>query len=263
MKKIFFILFILNQFCLAQIKNGIVQYGVIKRELNFDSGDKMFDITNKQIDREVKNISQGLLFDLKFNEQESSFILNKDNIVLKEGQDLSMLLGWLVNYPNCYSNYKTGEFRNLLEYERTGKIVVSETQKYDWTLINETKVINGTTCYKATSPYYVEDRAFTDEISKVTAWYSLKHPVPYGPNGYNNLPGLIMEITTKFCTLYVKKMDFNLKEVEIEKLNSGKILTKNEFYEVFMSTMPPDNKKTMEEDLKNNTNQKKELEKVK
>jgi GLPGLI family protein len=249
--------------CLAQIKNGIVQYGVIKRDLVINSGVKNADLFVDGLDREVKFISPSLLFDLKFNEQESSFILNKDNLVLKEDQDLSILISFLVNYPNCYSNYKTGEFRNLREFEQSGKIVVSEAQKFEWTLVNEKKVINGITCYKATSPYYVEDRVFSDEGSIVTAWYSPKHSVPYGPNGYNNLPGLIMEITTKFCTLYVKKMDFNLKEVEINKLNNGKIVTRSEYYEQVMSTMPSDNRKTMEEDMKNNTNKKKELEKVK
>ncbi|WP_458629312.1 GLPGLI family protein [Winogradskyella sp. PC D3.3] len=53
-------------------------------------------------------------------------------------------------------------------------------------MTEESKVINGYTCYLAT----------IDKLNdkKVKAWYTPDIPVKHGPRGFNGLSGLIMEI---------------------------------------------------------------------
>ncbi|UYW00802.1 GLPGLI family protein [Flavobacterium agricola] len=60
---------------------------------------------------------------------------------------------------------------------------------YNWLITTEQKSIDGFTCYKAVgslksvngNPYYME------------AWFSPEIPIPYGPEDYAGLPGLIFE----------------------------------------------------------------------
>ena len=84
----------------------------------------------------------------------------------------------------------------------------SEPIKTNWTLLNESKLIDGNLCYKATNIDRVVNSVGVFE-HPVTAWYCPKLPYPYGPNGYGNLPGLILEIQIRHVLYGVKKIDLN------------------------------------------------------
>ncbi|UFH31470.1 GLPGLI family protein [Chryseobacterium sp. C-71] len=57
-------------------------------------------------------------------------------------------------------------------------------EKIQWNLINETKVISGYKCQKATGKY---------RNKEITAWYTKDIPIPEGPYTFKGLPGLVLE----------------------------------------------------------------------
>uniref|UniRef100_UPI00404ACD98 GLPGLI family protein n=1 Tax=Flavobacterium sp. TaxID=239 RepID=UPI00404ACD98 len=78
----------------------------------------------------------------------------------------------------------------------------------------------------------------------ITAWFCPKIPVPYGPNGYGELPGLILELKTYVSTIIVKTINLNVTpEPKIEKLEEYPQLTRNEIYNLFMSGLSQEKKK--------------------
>jgi GLPGLI family protein len=100
--------------------------------------------------------------------------------------------------------------------------------KDNWVLHNETKMIDNFLCYKATNINKVVgiDRIFNHPV---TAWYCPALPYRYGPNGYGNLPGLILE-------LQVRNVNYASKSIQLQSelrfdtdfLKKAKILTTEE-----------------------------------
>ncbi|TDA83432.1 GLPGLI family protein, partial [Halomonas marinisediminis] len=55
-------------------------------------------------------------------------------------------------------------------------------------------------------------------------------PIKFGPKGYGNLPGLIMELQEGNLNYYASKLVFNpKKKTTVKKPNKGKLVTKDEF----------------------------------
>ncbi|WP_418639626.1 GLPGLI family protein [Winogradskyella sp.] len=92
----------------------------------------------------------------------------------------------------------------------------------DWVITNETKQIDGYTCYLAT----IEKR----NNKKVKAWFAPEIPVKHGPRGFNGLPGLILEIEDVALLWTVIKIDIDHPGADdiIEPIE-GELLTQEEF----------------------------------
>jgi GLPGLI family protein len=89
----------------------------------------------------------------------------------------------------------------------------------NWTITNETKIIEGFLCKKAVT----ELTKYGYTIS-YTAWYSEKIPVNDGPFEYGGLPGFILEISAEnlfICKFVNFKYDENLK-TNIEYIRDSK-----------------------------------------
>ena len=107
----------------------------------------------------------------------------------------------------------------------------------EWQLSNETKKIGAYTCYKATTMKIVNGRKGIIK-TPVEVWYTPEIVIPFGPLGYNGLPGLIMELSMYNYKYYVSKIDLNTeKEVAIKKPTKGKKVTEAEFKEIGIETM--------------------------
>lgn len=109
-------------------------------------------------------------------------------------------------------------------------IYVKKTVKQDWVLHNETKIINGFICYKATSINKIiyGEKVFNHPI---TAWYSPSIPFHYGPNGYSGLPGLILELQVRNVVFGVTKIEFDTIIKLIFEKDRIKILNEKEYNE--------------------------------
>ena len=109
---------------------------------------------------------------------------------------------------------------------KNGSLVLAKWKdNTKWKILEDTKVINGYNVQKATTQSYSSNSATGFE--KITAWFTTEIPVGIGPNRYNGLPGLILELSPeKFEKTYkMIKIDFE-KAVTIPKLNKGITVTK-------------------------------------
>lgn len=105
-------------------------------------------------------------------------------------------------------------------------------QKENWTITTETKLIDNYKCYKATNIYQVisPNKVFNHPV---IAWFCPDLPYKYGPNGYNNLPGLILELQERNAVYGVRKINFNSEEnFSLKELQNIKIITETEKDEI-------------------------------
>jgi GLPGLI family protein len=167
-------------------------------------------------------------FSLKFNDSLSVFYIEKklysDNLAAKL---LGTHIGFFGRIQQQNNNYITEELQ-----EDFGKFLVSRPYQ-KWEFHDESKKIGDYLCFKATTFHTVttpQGKVFKYDF---TAWYSPQLPYKFGPAGYGNLPGLIVELQGEGFTYGIKKIDFyeNLqnKENEIPKLKKLKLITEEEF----------------------------------
>ena len=71
-------------------------------------------------------------------------------------------------------------------------------EKHPWILSEDTQTIAGYSCRKASYDYTYTDLDDVDKTVHVTAWYAPDLPYSYGPAGFDGLPGLILEVTTRW-----------------------------------------------------------------
>jgi len=139
-----------------------------------------------------------------------------------------------------YKNLETKE--RFWQVEDFGGLFLVEEKfnKYEWKLLkNESKMILGYECFKAIGTFkeYSPIRKKIIE-NKIEVWYTPSLPLPYGPAGFDGLPGLVLESVNGSFYLMVKKINFKENPIKIKKTVKGKKVSHNEFnkliYNYFM-----------------------------
>ncbi len=109
---------------------------------------------------------------------------------------------------------------------------------------SETKNIGKYTCYKATYTKEVENKkaTFVDGKSEIktikekvitTAWYTPEIPLSNGPDSYQGLPGLILEINDGKNTIVCTEIIINPSEkVAIKEPKKGKVVSQKKFNKI-------------------------------
>jgi GLPGLI family protein len=241
MKKITFIILLLSFYCSSQIKNGSIQYGkVTDKESDKEiSKSKNNDADMVDFFNNLNINADKIEYTLNFNESEAYFFANP--VLVDEKQDYNLLAIYKGGMLQFYQNEKTKEYREYIDSKRTGKQIVNNKQLYQWTLLNETKMIDGFTCYKATSPLIYSTNGKTNPNPKftITAWYTPEIPLSYGPRGYGGLPGLILELQQGYSgTFYAKKINLNLEvDPKIDQLKSQKAISNETLSEILRGTL--------------------------
>ncbi len=84
---------------------------------------------------------------------------------------------------------KLKENKIMDAYEVIGKkYVVEDTiQAIKWKILNDIKEVAGHICMKATTVDAIRGH-------QIAAWFAMDIPLPFGPEGYQGLPGLILEL---------------------------------------------------------------------
>ncbi|WP_299525717.1 GLPGLI family protein [Winogradskyella sp.] len=183
---------------------------------------------------------------------------NKEASIYKQDEELSkpqvggggfevVMIGGGGGGDVLYKNTK--EQRYAEQVDTYGKIflVKDAIEKIDWELGSETKYIGEYPCYKATYtkmvPKTIEMTSEDGEIDldaepemeerTVTAWYTPQIPVNNGPDDYQGLPGLILEIHDGKLTIVCSKIVLNPKEkVEITEPTKGKEVSREKYEEI-------------------------------
>ena len=166
-----------------------------------------------------------LKFELTFNDSISEFKLIK-NLAL-DGENLEMAIldsrakkEIYIFKNNIYHNNSNGLFKE-------NEFLIIDPLNQNWVYTNETKIIDGYTCYKATNEYIVDN----GKIFKhpVIAWFCPQIPISIGPRGYGGLPGLILELQEWNSVFGVEKIEFSNNVKEIILPQEGKIISEQEY----------------------------------
>ncbi len=215
---IFFFFSVHNTYC--QFNNVYVEYGV---RISDDNGsftkDKMFAETFLNAVKKADKLTFGLII----NNKGSKFYEVNNGIE----QDYQLQLAKVyANYTGIIYNFETNVIK---ESQLLGNnIYIKRPNVENWILTSETKLIDNYLCYKATNTYTVVNIKGTFKFP-VTAWYCPKLPYKYGPSGYGNLPGLILELQVRNVNFGVKKLDIKSDlNFNDEFLKNAKLLTEEE-----------------------------------
>lgn len=214
----------------AQSKSGKIIYKV-KNSKNVDVFLKKKDANERQ-SRAIKtwltNINKTLPyihFELLFNEQEALF-KGATNMSNDNGLDLDRSERYVGGGGHFYTNQKKAVILHQLHYADRNWIIRRSIDSLDWHITQETKKIQGYTCYKATLKF--KGATFV-RPEKITAWFSPEIPLQFGPMNYAGLPGLILEIQHMYWTIYANKITFNKKQKQIKRPTKGELINLDDY----------------------------------
>ena len=214
------VLFLIAFTSFGQVQNGKIVYGV---SIEMIEGFKK-TIAEKSYSESVRNANY-LTFTLNFDKNQAVFLCDEGL-----GIDNSNLFFTKISAGYMNEVYQNKDF-SLCQVNDFGNYLLKTDAINDWVLENETKEIENFVCYKATSTKKVNNGKGTF-VFPVIAWYCPKIPVSFGPNGYGNLPGLILELQVRNVVYGVKKIDLNLSKPPIfGKPKNYPIITQKEFDE--------------------------------
>ncbi len=110
-------------------------------------------------------------------------------------------------------------------------LVQEDWNKYDWTLHKQSKEIMGYACFKATTQYSFFSAFKNKNVTlDITVWYTPSIPTPFGPAGYDGLPGLVLESHQASFYLIATDIKFHDKSLSINRPKKGLKLSREEYY---------------------------------
>ena len=224
MKNTIIILLLLTNFIsYCQILDGSIQYGIIiTDDPDFDKGPA------EEFLKVAKESTHYLSCTLIFNEQQSVFFI--DEMMDINQSNISMAIAFSGVSGKYYNIKKTSLLLREFEEEGFGKIILQSQYNYNWELLNESKKIDGLTCFKASRIMTIDNGDAGVFNRTITAWYCPSIPVPYGPAGEGGLPGLILELHNRNVILGVRKIDLNPNKKNVITLpTKGKWLSEKEY----------------------------------
>ena len=197
-----------------------VEYGVaINQEENlFDKNQSLKTYFNKAV-KNAPNLKFGLICKNKESKFYNISTLNNDSSISKTDLVFAGYRGLIYDLGDSLLSES-----NILG----NNIFVLKKKENEWVLHNEEKLINGYKCFKATSFYIVQG---IDKIFKhpVIAWYCPSISYSFGPNGYGNLPGLILELQVRNVVYGVKKIQLDTENDFSINKNKLKIISEIEY----------------------------------
>lgn len=215
-----------------QYAKAKVSYGV---DIYMDKNSKSYKSLEQEwpgFPAKIEAIASEFDFSLVFNDSTSIFYLEKklysDNSAADFARTDTGYYGRIKQQPNYYI---TEELQ-----EDFGRFLVSRPYQ-KWELHDENKKIGDYLCFKATTFYTVTNPKGKVFRHDFTAWYTPQLPYKFGPAGYGNLPGLIIELQSKGFTYGVKKIEFydtneESKRNKMSKLKKLKLITEEKFEEL-------------------------------
>ena len=208
--------------------NVKVTYGVRIHMDKKSEAYKILEKYNSGINSRKEEVASEIDFTLLFNDATSFFYLEKKLYSDSGAASLAMIeLSYFGRIKQQPQNYITEELE-----EAFGKYLVSRSYQ-KWKYHNETKTIGEYLCFKATTFYTITTPQGKLFRHNLTAWYTPELPYKFGPAGYGNLPGLIIELQSNKYTYGVKKIEFydnkKTKVNKIPKLKRKKRITEEEF----------------------------------
>ncbi|SHF03124.1 GLPGLI family protein [Psychroflexus salarius] len=213
------ILTLFFQIIIAQTNSATVIY---KINLNKDS---IHNVSDRFV-KEMMEQSDSVYATLKFNSKESNYFLDFDISKMYGTPNLTRIFGGSDNL--IYYNQENKEFLSetlVLDYP-----VIISKKPIEWKILNnETKLINGYLCKKAIGKRAKVNDTELIKNSEFIAWFCPEIPFNFGPERFHGLPGLVLECNSNIVKFELEKITWHKEELEINKPNSGEIISEEEF----------------------------------
>ena len=234
--KITFLLFFTTVSLIAQEFQGIATYKTQRKlDIKIDSTqvggmqDEIMAMLKKQFEK---------TYLLTFNKEESTYKEDESLAPPSAGGNTVMIMS-MGGSGELYKNIK--EQRYVKQSDLLGKefLIQDSLNTLGWQLQNETKNIGTYTCFKATLEREVEsDYDSTKETQIVTAWYTPQIPVSNGPEEFQGLPGLILELSYDSQTILCSKILLNPeKQIKIKEPTNGDVVSQSEYDAIMIKKM--------------------------
>jgi GLPGLI family protein len=226
MKKILIFIVFTTIITNAQVTSGILYYkGFIVEDL-IKNINEIKDKKLKSVLNDLNNNRQAIDFELYFNKEESLFS-STPKIDVENSLQYKIAVNFLKANSVYYYHLKNNHF--IRKTEAYGEDFIINTPNYKWNLSSEIKMIGNYICEKATTTHVIKNSKGTF-YHEVIVWYSKQIKVPFGPLGFNGLPGIIVQIEFQNFRYVLSKIDLNpTLPLIIEKPKKGIIVTKEEF----------------------------------
>jgi GLPGLI family protein len=187
-------------------------------------------LKNDDLRNTVSLESGNLDFKLFINDTISYYVDNNGISNEKLASKLAILKTKYITPIYCNSN-KIFLFNNSTNFRffDEKEYLINKKSISDWVLSDESKMIDGHLSYKATA-WDIDYGGRNQNKYEITAWFSPKIPFNFGPVYYNNLPGLILEISYLDIKLLATKIDYELDEKKIIKPHGEKSIAIEDYY---------------------------------
>lgn len=205
---------------------------------NVISQEKIIEVTYQQalIDKKVTKsdnpkILKGIEYKLTCNDYESEFRFVNKLLENEKGNLLYMAKTGFTEYDICYKNLKTKESLWFKSFLGDDILIKNTFDKYKWEITKEEKKIGKYLCRKAISTF---TETFLDKKiqRKLVAWFSTEIPLPFGPRGFDGLPGLVLELQDGKNIFIASEVKISRnKKIKITKPKAKISFTRKEFKE--------------------------------
>lgn len=215
-------------------QNLKVEYRVITSKLQ-DNGKQDFNDKEKQALANLINSLKESIADLDitlFTLKDDKFFLSVDEPMstdISQGHAMGIILLNLHNFIFNYGNGNTLGYTNEREF-----IVEYDSNMVDWEITSDSKMILGFKCFKAI-PTYNHTYSFNNKTLPTQVWFAPSINKKGGPMVYCNLPGLILEVETKFVTIAASNIEKISYDKAVPKIDK-KIITEMQAYNRAKST---------------------------
>lgn len=228
-KSIILLILFFSQFFYAQnINKGIISYNVSINTALIDYSKINKGIDDKTVAKQMIDLykkQEIKIYKLYFNKRNSYF--DKESSLQNEGGQKDLVAVHAGN-GKFYYNSITKETIEQKSFE--GKQYLINIPKIKWHLTKESKRIGKYICFKATATKIIESMRGKAN-RKVIAWYAPKIPLSFGPNEFNGLPGLILELEEGLALFKVSKINLKpKKKIVINKPTKGKNISLQEYH---------------------------------
>ena len=164
---------------------------------------------------------------LIYNQKASMYVNIKEAI---DPNEQNMVKRMAKKYSNAnnqtYINSETKAFVEQQDFMGKTFLIKGEPDKITWKIAGDMKIIMNYPCLKAT---------YEDSTETLEAWFTTEIPVSIGPEKYGELPGIILELTSKKNKKTLTATSIEFKEIESSELSEpieGKEVTREEYHEI-------------------------------
>ncbi len=148
---------------------------------------------------------------LAFSEKESLYTYGSEQGETEDGQ-----YSWRQSEYKLYRNFETDKKTDIMEMLGKTYIVEDSLHTPAWKIGDQIKEVAGYICMKAETEDPIKKQ-------KITAWFAQDIPVPAGPERYNGLPGVILELSLNDGDVVIEATKVTLRKLTPDDLKMPKL----------------------------------------